>query len=103
VRATTTSLAAAQRAPADLQAALTLGLVGLARLVGLGVLGRGLLAGPGGPAERWRGRAGPRSGGGAGRARGAVAGPAPVFTTLAGGLGRLPPVLAGASGAEVRT
>jgi hypothetical protein len=44
------------------------------------VLGRGVLAGPGG-----------------------AAGPAPVFTTLAGGLGSLPPVLAGASGAEVRT
>ncbi len=29
--------------------------------------------------------------------------PAPVFTTLAGGLGSLPPALAGASGAEVRT
>ena len=29
--------------------------------------------------------------------------PAPVFTTLAGGLGTLPPVLAASSGAEVRT
>jgi protoporphyrinogen/coproporphyrinogen III oxidase len=29
--------------------------------------------------------------------------PPPVFTTLAGGLGSLPPALAGASGAEVRT
>jgi protoporphyrinogen/coproporphyrinogen III oxidase len=29
--------------------------------------------------------------------------PAPVFTTLSGGLGTLPPALAGASGADVRT
>ncbi len=39
--------------------------------------------------------------GGAGGAR--VGGPAAVFTTLAGGLGSLPPALAAASGAEVRT
>jgi len=40
----------------------------------------------------------------AGGPPGAVAGEAPpVFTTLAGGLGSLPPALAGASGAEVRT
>lgn len=34
---------------------------------------------------------------------GAASAPPPVFTTLAGGLGSLPPALAGASGADVRT
>jgi oxygen-dependent protoporphyrinogen oxidase len=43
------------------------------------------------------------AGAGPAAAAGVAPAPPPVFTTLAGGLGTLPPLLAAASGAEVRT
>ena len=65
--------------------------------LGSALSGSSGLSGPSGPS----GSAGPS--GPSGPSGPAAPAPLPVFTTLAGGLGTLPPLLAAASGADVRT
>ena len=60
-------------------------------------------AGPARPTPAMSGAAPPATGPGPSASGPPAPAPPPVFTTLAGGLGTLPPLLAAASGADVRT